>query len=296
MIKLNGKELVVKHFPDGTLSSKIHKEEVDIIDETPVIEWYYESDAELFVLDALVDQLRENGAEQISLSMVYIPHARMDRIHKENGDIFTLKTFAKLLNGMGFKAVETYEAHSSVSTGFINRIRNHDCEIFAKRALAKIASKNGIEVDDITLFFPDDGAMKRYAYSGMFSNKFVFGMKNRDWETGNIESLNAMGDTELVKDKHILIIDDISSRGGTFYLAAKALKELGAKSISLYVTHCENTILAGPVIGTDLLDRVYTTDSIFTERYNKLSKNKIVIVNSFRPSRKFIQRRRKVLC
>lgn len=41
---------------------------------------------------------------------------------------------------------------------------------------------------------------------------------------------------EIVKERNVLIVDDICSRGGTFYHAANALKEAGAKNIYLYVT------------------------------------------------------------
>ena len=61
-------------------------------------------------------------------------------------------------------------------------------------------------------------------------------------------------------------MDDISSRGGTFYFSAKKLKELGAKEIYLYISHCENTILEGEVLSSGLIKKVFTTNSIFTKQ------------------------------
>ena len=43
---------------------------------------------------------------------------------------------------------------------------------------------------------------------------------------------------------------------------ASQLKKLGAKSVSLVVTHCENTIFDGDIFKTDLIDKVITSDSI----------------------------------
>ena len=68
----------------------------------------------------------------------------------------------------------------------------------------------------------------------------------------------------------MLIVDDISSRGGTFYHSAKKLKELGAAKVFLYVTHCENTILEGEVLTSGLIEKVYTTDSLFTQTHEKI--------------------------
>ena len=75
---------------------------------------------------------------------------------------------------------------------------------------------------------------------------------------------------ELVKGSNVLIVDDICSRGGTFYHSAKALKEAGANKIYLYITHCENTILEGEVLMSGLIEKVYTTNSIFTKEHEKI--------------------------
>ena len=114
-----------------------------------------------------------------------------------------------------------------------------------------------------SMFYPDEGAGKRY--SGMIPLPYSFGIKKRDWATGQIKGLDAAGDTDSIKDKNILLVDDICSKGGTFYFSAKKLKELGAKNIYLYVTHCENTIFEGEILKGELFSRVFTTDSILTK-------------------------------
>ena len=72
------------------------------------------------------------------------------------------------------------------------------------------------------------------------------------------------------KGKKILIVDDICSRGGTFYHSAKKMKELGAEEVYLYVTHCENTILEGDLLTSGLIEKVFTTNSIFTKEHEKI--------------------------
>ncbi len=118
------------------------------------------------------------------------------------------------------------------------------------------------------IFYPDEGSMKRYSSAAPM--EYVFGVKRRDWETGRIEGLDVIGDMEKIKGKNILIIDDICSRGGTFLHSAKKLKELGANKIYLYVTHCENTILEGELLNDDLIEKVFTTKSIFTKEHEKI--------------------------
>jgi ribose-phosphate pyrophosphokinase len=131
---------------------------------------------------------------------------------------------------------------------------------------------------DLVVFFPDEGAMKRY--SDMINDiPYAFGIKKRDWATGKILGLDIMN-AELVKDKNILIIDDICSRGGTFLHSAKALKAAGANRIFLYVTHAEQTMVEGEMYNNpDLVERIYTTDSIFNIEWDNL--DKVTIVDEF---------------
>ena len=104
----------------------------------------------------------------------------------------------------------------------------------------------------------------------MIEIPYTFGIKKRDWKTGQILGLDVAGEVKSIAGKDILIIDDICSRGGTFLHSAKKLKELGANDIYLYVSHCENTILEGELLNGDLIKKVYTTDSIFTKSHEKI--------------------------
>ena len=110
--------------------------------------------------------------------------------------------------------------------------------------------------------------MKRY--SGMIEKPYVFGIKNRDWKTGTINNVDVAGVAEWINGSNILIVDDICSKGGTFYHGAKKLKELGANKIYLFVSHCENSIHDGALLKTDLIEKIFTTNSILTKGHEKI--------------------------
>ena len=116
------------------------------------------------------------------------------------------------------------------------------------------------------MFYPDEGAGKRY--SGMIPLPYAFGIKKRDWATGQIKGLDVAGDVDNIEGKNILIVDDICSKGGTFYFSAKKLKELGAKNIYMHITHCENTIFEGDILTSGLIAKIYTTNSILTKEHD----------------------------
>ena len=48
------------------------------------------------------------------------------------------------------------------------------------------------------------------------------------------------------------------------------MEELGAERVYLYISHCENSILDGELLQGDLVEKVYTTNSIFTKSHEKV--------------------------
>ncbi len=256
MIKLNDKQVDLNKFPDGTF---LIKEEVPA--EPVTITWLFEKNEEMLALLFLTKHLQTKGVEKIELKMPYIPNARQDRV-KAAEDVFTLKYFAELINSLKFQKVTVLDPHSYVSEALFEHIEIQTPKKYVEKVLDRIAT------DKLMLFFPDEGAMKRY--SNMFALPYAFGMKKRDWATGQIKGLDVTGQTECIPGSTVLIVDDICSKGGTFYYSAKALKELGAKEVYLYISHCENSIFEGELLKSDLVDKVFTTNSIFAGEHEKV--------------------------
>ena len=277
MIKLNSEIVNINHFPDGTLLLK--EEGKWSGGGAHEIEWHFENNEELVTLVFLTKHLRSyDNTRKINLLLPYIPNARQDRV-KTSEDVFTLKYFADIINYLNFNQVKVLDPHSSVSEALINNICVQYPDEYINKALNRIGVRefDTIIVDflstpkkkySLTMFYPDEGSVKRYASkSGL---PYAFGIKRRNWETGVIEGLDVAGAVDQIVGRDILIVDDICSRGGTFYHSAKKLKELGAKNIYLYVTHCENTILEGELLTSGLIEKVYTTNSIFTKEHEKI--------------------------
>ena len=263
MIKINGKPVEIGSFPDGTI---LMRQEPDISYRAN-IEWHFENDREFLALIYLVKHLRRSGYGIINLRMPYIPNSRMDRV-KYPEDVFTLKYFSELLNDLKLDSIEVLDPHSSVSEALIDNLDIESPREYIFQAIVRIKYGFADGNDKLIMFYPDEGSMKRYFR--MFNTPYAFGIKKRNWETGKIEGLDVAGAVDQIPGKDILIVDDICSRGGTFLHSAKKLKELGAKDIYLYVSHCENTILEGELLEGDLIKKVYTTDSIFTKSHEKV--------------------------
>lgn len=236
-------------FPDGTLHMKAPKDS-SFTDCDVDIYWKYDNDAELFSLICLRKHYAD--CKNVTLYMPYCPHARMDRV-KDAADVFTLKSFADVINSLDFAKAVVYDAHSNVTPALINRVENRPNTMFVERTLSDIGD------DNLVMYYPDEGAMKRYSEN--CQRPYSFGMKRRDWETGKILGVDIIN-RYVVKDKNVLIVDDICSKGGTFYHSAKALKDAGAADIYLFITHCEDSILKGDLLRSGLIKHIYTTDSL----------------------------------
>ena len=248
MIWVNGKKIEQDHFSAGELKIKLFscgKERMDIV-------WHYENDAELFTIMCIRDYYASHKA---ILYIPYLPHARMDRV-KNPEDVFTLRTFARVINSMDFDRVYVWDAHSNVGPALIDRCHDVNALTWIQEAITQL----GYTKDNICLFFPDEGAQKRYGT--MFPDYTqAFGIKKRNWETGKIEGYMIIGE-ENIKDKCVLIIDDICSYGNTFTHAAGALITAGAKEVNLYVTHCEDAISKGNIFKDGRINKVFTTGSL----------------------------------
>lgn len=269
MIKIDGVDLKVSNFPDGTLNIKaqVPTRFVDGRYQEIEIMWKYEPNEEM-TLYYLVKHIRsKNPTARLTLALPYIPNARMDRV-KNPDEVFTLKYFADFINDMKFDKVYVVDAHSDVSVGLLNNV---------------LSVKSTFHRDVVwqarpdVLFFPDNGAKKRYGdnFIAELGLPQTYGIKNRDWNNGEIKALE-LENSEIVKDKNVLIIDDICSFGGTFVQATKALMEAGAESVSLSVTHCEDNVLKGHLLNTNGFDTLYTTNSIFTGSHEH-----IIVLNKY---------------
>jgi ribose-phosphate pyrophosphokinase len=260
MIKINYKVYDEKRYPNAELMIA-NIEEINFTENT--IRVFYNSDKDLFNMFMITKYLRDyNPDMKINLFMPYVPYSRMDRRQESYG--FSLKYVCDLINSLNFNRVDILEPHSSMTTALLNNCYHADSSVALFKHIFKEIYYNGY------VMFPDAGAEKRY--SGEFKEyDILVGNKKRDFKTGEILGLDIVGDEDL-KGREVVIIDDLSSRGGTFYYSALALKKINAGNILLIVTHCENTVTYGELVkDTSPIEHIYTTDSIYTSICDKIT-------------------------
>lgn len=210
------------------------------------------------------DALQRKGVKNFDLVMPYVPYARQDRKCYE-GESFTLKVFANILNSANFDTVHVFDAHSDVAPALINNCINHDNKQFVEMALSDFEEMP-------ILISPDAGSNKK-------ANKLAIDLglelvkcdKVRDTKTGGLSGFEVFSNN--LKGKNCLIVDDICDGGGTFLGLAKEIKKKGAEKIYLFVTH--GIFSKGTEIFEGVFDGLYCTNSFSDLKNNNVKQIKI---------------------
>ena len=268
MIILNDTPIEFTTFPNNETNVPNRFSNAVVYTKHNNVTFKYESDDDLIKLLFTKNYLTDLAPNaETHLTITYMPYSRMDR--SENGSAFTLKYVAKFINDLLFDKVTVIEPHSDVTTALLDRATAHYINFdLIDRVKSSIQFDQNLDY----LFFPDAGAQKRY--QSLSKDQQIVGFKHRDFETGKIESLDIVGDIH-VSPRNALIVDDLSSYGGTFVRSAKALREAGFDKIYLLVAHAEDSIFKGELF--EHIDTVFTTNSLLSEYDILQTPNKLVV-------------------
>ena len=308
MIKLNGKTIDFGVFPNGESYADIDSNKVNT-DKSNIIRFKFENDTDIVHLQFVKDFVDEYSyGAPCYLIMPYVPYSRMDR--KEEKRLFTLKSFARIINSLNFTRITIEEPHSEVTPALLDRVevvnKSADLALMAMRdelglqgtcwlrpaysyadkefsynleGLLERAKDKGIY-----LVYPDNGAEKRYTKQIKYS-KVMSCSKERDFNTGNIKSIKLQGYEDAQDCEIAIIVDDLCSKGGTFVGSAVELYKYlpNLKKVILCITHSENTIYEGSVLSGEEISKVYTTTSILKEKLMSeevnFDRSKLVIID-----------------
>ena len=175
--------------------------------------------------------------------------------------LFSLKYVAQIINELKFTVVEVYDPHSNVLPALLNR-----CRVIYPVVHPINVDKNNYDL----YFYPDNGAAKKY--SEILDMPYRFGNKKRNLDTGEIVCYEVIADKADIEGKRILIVDDMVMGGRTFVEAAKALREMGASQVDLYVTHLKpESRKFYNSKGNGLIDNIYTADTLGMVTYFNVS-------------------------
>ena len=211
----------------------------------------------LMELLIMIDALRRASAGRITAVIPYFGYARQDRKTKPR-DPISAKLVANLITRAGADRVLTMDLHANQIQGFFDIPVDNllGSPIFVNHFMTKYADCH----QEVMVVSPDVGSVARArAFAQKLDMPLAIVDKRRQ-KANSSEVMNIIGD---VRDKRVILLDDMVDTGGSLCGAAKALVEVGgAKSVTACASH---GVLSGPAIQRiedSVLDEVIFLDTI----------------------------------
>ncbi len=253
----------VKRFPDGENYLRINIEDETLIADKEVIiiqstgpSSSGNQNSRLMELFMMIDSVKRMGAARIIVVAPYLAYARQDKTFRPGESQFADVIF-RIINSMGIDEFYSVDIHAPE---VMDECSCKAINIDPMKLLADYISSK--EANDIVVVAPDEGAIERSkAFAKHFGENVPVDVfeKERDVKTGEIK----MTGTLSLKDKDVVIADDIIATGGTMVSAIKLARKSGANKIFAVATHAllldqaKFRILkagADEIIGTDAID------------------------------------------
>lgn len=256
-----GKELGnvnFSHYSDGefqpSLEESIRGARIFIIGST------HPSSENLMEMLLMLDAAKRASARHITAVIPYFGWARQDRKDKPRVPIGA-KLIAKLIEAAGATRIITMDLHADQIQGFFEKPVDH---LFASSIF--IPYIKNLNIGNLTIASPDMGGSKRaYAYSKFLKCDVVICYKQRS-KANKISHMELIGD---VKDKNVVLVDDIVDTAGTLTKAANLMVSRGAASVQAICTHALLSGDADKKINGSSLKKLVITDSIPKKIKNK---------------------------
>jgi len=256
-------KVTISHFSDGEFQpafvESVRGRRIFIIGST------FPNADNLMEMLLMLDAAKRASARHITAVVPYFGWARQDRKDKPRVAIGA-KLVANLLQTAGATRIMTMDLHADQIQGFFEKPVDH---LYASFIFLPYIHK--LNLENITIASPDMGGSKRaYAYSKFLESEVVICYKQR-LKANVVSSMELIGD---VKDRHVIIVDDMIDTGGTLTKAADLMMEKGALSVRAICTH---PILSGNAyekIENSALKELIVSDTIPLKRIS--SKIKVV--------------------
>ncbi|MCM1369460.1 MAG: ribose-phosphate pyrophosphokinase [Candidatus Amulumruptor caecigallinarius] len=213
----------------------------------------------LMELLLMVDAAKRASAASICAVVPYFGWARQDRKDKPRVSI-AAKLVADLLSVAGINRLITMDLHADQIQGFFDVPVDH---LYASSIF--IPYIQSLKLKDMVIASPDVGGAKRAnSYAKYFDVPLVLCHKSRA-KANVIATMTVIGD---VKDKNVVLVDDIVDTAGTITKSADLLMAAGAKSVRAL---CSHPVMSDPATERILdsgLSEIIFTDSIPYVREN----------------------------
>ncbi len=222
-------------------------------------------------LALMADAAKRASASEVTAVIPYFGYARQDRKEMSRVPISS-SAVASLLINAGIDRILTLDIHSEQLEGSIKQPWDN---LYGSYSILPALQER--KMRNLVVASPDKGGFLRAAgYAKLLNAEgMAIAYKDRDLSVNNVsETVNIIGE---VKDKDVLLVDDMIDTAGTIVHAANFIKEKGARSVRVAATHGLFSGEALHKINDSAIEEVIISDSI-KPRDEVKNNNKVAIV------------------
>lgn len=253
-------DMNITHFADGEFAvsyeQSIRGSLVFLVQST------FPNSDHLMELLLMIDAAKRASAKSVIAVIPYFGWARQDRKDKPRVSIGA-KLVADLLSVAGIDRLITMDLHADQIQGFFNIPVDH---LYASAVFLPYIQS--LKLDNLVIATPDVGGSKRAnTFSKYLDVPLVMCNKTRE-KANVVSSMQIIGS---VKDKNVILVDDIVDTAGTITKSADLMLEGGAHSVRAIASHCVMSDPASLRIEESGLTEMVFTDSIpYTKECSKV--------------------------
>lgn len=253
----------IQHFADGEF--EVSFEEPIRGCEVYLVQSTFPNTDNLMELLLMIDAAKRASAASIIAVMPYFGWARQDRKDKPRVSI-AAKLVADLLTTAGVDRVITMDLHADQIQGFFDIPVDH---LYASSVF--IPYIQSLKLENLVIASPDVGGAKRAnSYAKYLNVPLVLCHKQRA-KANVVAQMTVIGD---VKDKDVVLVDDMVDTAGTITKAADLMMSCGARSVRAL---CSHAIMSDPA--SERVDNCSLTEMMFTNSipFNKNCKKATIL-------------------
>jgi ribose-phosphate pyrophosphokinase len=254
----------LKIFPDGESYIRFETESLQDEDVVIVQTTSPPQDQRLLQLLLMADNASDMGARSITAVVPYFAYSRQDKRFL-SGEAFSVKTVVKLLANCGVNRIISVNAHNPT---ILKALSVPIEDLSAIPLLAEYFKEKELTENPVSLSPGKKGLDVAMEADNVLKGGYDYISTKRDVYTGNV----SLEEKKLpVKDRDVIIFDDIISSGGTMAKAVKLAKNQGARKV--YVA-CVHPLLTGDsqkiildngaegIVGTDCVQSLVSKVSV----------------------------------
>ena len=183
---------------------------------------------DLMKLWVCCDVLKRNNVKSIKYFAPFLPYTRQDRSGDATRSVGS-KILATIIKDCKIKEVITYDVHVEQIDGVF------DCKVGHLSAIPLFLEniKQNYDISKSVILFPDTGSATRFKDYFRDADVNIAIVRKTRLNNGDVKT-QLLGN---VKDKDVIIIDDMIDGGRTVVGAMQHSLELGAKNVYVYATH-----------------------------------------------------------